>query len=200
MELIFKDQIIQYKELPSVEEIIQKINELLIDNYYYSHFIVDGQVVYEDPEQYLLEELSAISKLEVIGRTAAEFTNDILLTAEEYLKRAKPEMTDLAEGFYQNPGTEHWTNFSDMLEGIQWLNQIILSIDGINEQPGNWNAYLNLAAKLEMELGNLEEAVENSDYVLIADIIQYELIPLYESLINEINTTIDTEGTRNDVN
>ncbi|MFJ8257653.1 hypothetical protein ACIQ4Z_10325 [Peribacillus asahii] len=200
MELIMMDQSIQFEKQPSVEDVIEKINELLGDNYYFSHLIVDGIAVYDDLEQYLSEEILKIEKLEIVAQTVAAFTNDILLTAEEYLTRAEPGMVTLTDGFYQNPESKQWTSFADMLEGIQWLNQIISAIDSMKDRPRNWEGYVRLAATLEVQLQTLEEAVENSDTVLIADIIQYELIPLYQALRHEIHTTIDNEGIRDDVN
>lgn len=200
MKLLIAEQTIHFDKQPSVEELVAKINELLTDDYYFSHLIVDGLDVFEEPEPYLADELPHIAELEVVAQTAAQLINNSLLTAEDYLKRAQPEMTVLADCFYQQPSAEQWASFSDMLEGMQWLHQIIASIDGMKAKPSNWDEYLKLAATLEVELKNLEEAVENSDTVLMADMIQYELLPLYESLGKEIQTTIDTEGTRDDVN
>jgi hypothetical protein len=200
MELIFKNETVQFGELSSVEEIIEKINELLADQYYFSHLIVDGEEIYEDPESYLLNSLESISTIEVAVKTIQEFVNEVLIMAKDYLTNAIPEMTSLADGFYQNPTSENWVDFSAMLEGMQWLNKTINVIDKAKERPANWNECIKLAAQFEMELKNLEQAVENSDNVLIADIIQYELLPVYEALLEEINTTIDTEVERYDLN
>lgn len=200
MEFLFQEESIQFDQDSTVEQVIEQIHTLLDDSYYFSHLIVDGVDVYEEPEQYLNENLESIEKLELIARTANEFTNDILLSAEVYLQRASLELMKLADGFYKNPSSESWDNFSDMLEGMQWLNQIIVSIDQMNEKPQNWDEYLKLAATLEVELKNLEEAVENGDHVLVADIIQYEITPVYEGLEKEIQRTIDTEGSRHDAN
>ncbi|OLN24034.1 hypothetical protein BTO30_01040 [Domibacillus antri] len=200
MEFIFQEQVIQFDQDPTVEQIIEQINTWLNNSYYFSHLIVDGVNVYEEPEQYLTENLGSIDKLEIVARTAKEFTNEILLSAENYLQGAIPELTKLSDGFYNNPASDTWDDFGDMLEGMQWLNQIIVSIDQLPKQPQNWDEYLKLAATLEVELKNLEEAMENSDNVLIGDIIQYEMAPLYEAFEKEIQTTIDTEGSRHDVN
>ncbi|USK69971.1 hypothetical protein [Peribacillus asahii] len=200
MDLILNNQTIQYDAKPSVEEIIEKINELLSDQYYFSHLIVDGEEVHEDPESYLVECLESISRIEVVSKTIREFVSEVLLLAEDYLKRAIPEMTALIDGFYQSPNADNWKNFSDMLEGMQWLNQIIGLIDQAKARPNNWDECIKLAAQLDMELKNLEEAVKNADSVLIADMIQYELIPIYEALAVELKTTIDTEVKRNDTN
>lgn len=200
MELVFNDQSIQLRKQLSVEEVIKKINELLGSNYYFSHVIIDRIAVYDDLEQYLAERMDWIGRLEVVAQTMSEFRNDILLTAEEYLKRAETELPRLADCFYQNSESGHWAIFDDMLEGIQWLNQIISSIDRMEDKPNNWGEYKKIVTALEMQLQALEEAVENIDTVLIADIIKYELINLYQSLGNEIQSTIDTEGMRDNVN
>lgn len=200
MELIFKNQTVQFAELASVEEVIEKIYELLADQYYYSHLIVDGKEIYEQLESFLIESLESISTIELVVKTVREFVDEVLIMAKNYLTDAIPEMTSLADGFYQYPTSENWGEFSNMLEGMQWLNQTISLIDKAKERPTNWNECIKLAAEFEMELKNLEQAVENTDSVLIADIIQYELLPVYKALLIEVNTTIDTEVTRNDLN
>lgn len=200
MELIFKNKIVQYDELPSPEEIMTKINELLTDQYYYSHLIVDEVEVYEEPESYFLKRQESISTIEIAVKTVQEFVNEVLIMADNYLKRAIPEMKVLADGFYQNPKADKWNDFSVMLEGMQWLNQLVDSIDKAKERPGNWNECIKHAFQLEIELKNLEKAVVNIDSVLIADIIQYELLPVYEALRVEFNKSIDTEGELYDFN
>lgn len=200
MELLFKDKTIQFDILPSVEEVIEKINELLADQYYYSHLIIDGEEIYEELENYLLQSLESIMTLEVVVKTVREFVNDVLIMAADYLTTAVPEMTSLADGFYKNPTADNWGEFSAMLEGMQWLNHSIDLIDKAKERPANWDECINHAVQLQMELKNLEEAVGNTDSVLIADIIQYELLPIYEALQAEFNTTIDTEVERHDLN
>ena len=200
MELLFKNETVQFNEQSSVGEIIEKINELLTNRYYYSHIIVDGVEIYKEPETFLLDSLESISTIEVVVKTAREFVDESLLIAADYLKGALPEIQVLADGFYQNPKARDWEMFSAMLEGMQWLNQTIDLIDKSTEIPVNWDACIRLAVQLQMELKNLEQAVENTDSVLIADIIQYELLPVYGALLVEFNTTIDTEVERNDLN
>lgn len=200
MELIFGSQTVQFETMPSVKEIIEKINELMTDQYYFSHLVVDGVEVYEEPENYLFERLVTTSRIEVIAKTIREYVNELLLISKDYIKRAIPELTVLADGFYQNATAAEWKNFSEMLEGVQWLNQMTLLINNSKERPLNWDEIINLSAKLKSELENLEEAVGNKDNILIADIMQYELLPLYEGLESEIHTTLVTEGYHHDFN
>jgi len=200
VELIFGSQTVQFETMTSVKEIIEKINELMTDQYYFSHLVVDGVEVYEEPENYLFERLVTTTKIEVIAKTYREYVNEVLIMSKDYIKRSIPELSVLADGFYQNPTASDWTNFSDMLEGVQWFNQMILLINNLKERPLNWDEIINLSSKLKSELENLEEAVENKDYILIADIIQYEILPLYEGFESEIHTTLITEGYHHDFN
>lgn len=200
MELIFQQHQFEYKKTPSSDEVIEKINELLNQNDYFSHFIADGIEIYEEHETYLNLNLDRIEKLEVITKTEREFVNDILLSAEDYLKRAKPELATLPDEFYANPTPDTWTTFSQFIEGVQWLDEMLSVVGNSNERPKNWDMYAELSQSMQAELANLGEAVENGDNVLIADIIQYELISNFEALEAEIEKTIDTEGMRYDLN
>jgi len=199
MELIFQEQQFEFDKTPSPDEVVAKINELLKENYYFSHFIADGTEVYEDHENYLTVNVDRIEKLEVIAKTEKEFLNEILLSAEDYLKRAKPELASLPDGFYSNPSSEVRSSFSQLMEGLQWLDGMLLVIDKSNERPADWNQCMELSQSMKEEIVNLSDAVDNSDNILIADIIQYEFIPIFESLETEIGKTIDTVGMRHDL-
>lgn len=194
MQLIFKEHKIRFDEDCSVEIIIEKINDLLEEKYYFSHFVADGEEVFEEAKSYLDDQWKQINRLEIIAKSVQEFVIDLLLEGNSYVKRAKVEMKSLAEAFYNLPSSETWTNFTYMLDGIQWLNQVITLIDGVKVSPENFNEYLKLSSHLDVEVKSLGEAVGNKDTILIADIIQYELIPIYEALEKEIQTTLDSEG------
>lgn len=200
MQLKFENQ---YQEIISPftsEEIIIKINDLIGSNYVFSHLNVDGIEVYDDQEQYISNNMSNIQTIEVIAYTTHEFINMTLIDADTYLNGALKEFEKLAEGFYNTPGPVEWSKFSGLLEGMQWVNLVISTIDSLNGKPENWIEFTTISGKLQIELRNLEEAIENSDFVLIADIIQYELLPLYEMLSQEIKETLESKGMRNNVN
>jgi len=199
MELIFQEQQFDFDKTPSPDEVVAKINEYLKEDYYFSHFIADGIEIYEDHEDYLTVNLDRIKKLEVIAKTEKEFLNELLLSTEDYLKRAKLELASLPDGFYSNPSPEIRANFSQLMEGIQWLDKMLSVIDKSKERPVEWNLCMSLSQSMKGEIVNLSGAVDNSDNILIADIIQYEFIPIFESLETEVGKTIDTVGMRHDL-
>lgn len=65
--------------------------------------------------------------------------------------------------------------------------------------PANWDTVTASSTELRNELENLEEALENTDTVLIGDMLQYEVLPVFETFSEEFKTSIDTEGTRNNL-
>lgn len=199
MELVFQQQVIEIKKSTSTYDVIERINELLVGNYYFSHFVADGTEVYEDHEHYLNAHLGQIEKIEVFAKTEKEFVNDVLLSTEDYLKRAKPEMAALPDGFYGNPSPEDQMSFSHLMEGLQWLDEMLSVVDTSNERPEEWGTCMESAQTMTEEIVNLSEAVENKDNVLIADIIQYEFIPIFDTLESEVGKIIDAVGIRHDI-
>lgn len=200
MKLLFQDQIIEFEQTPSTEEVIGKINELLQNDFYFSHLVIDGEEILEDPEIYLIRNIGNVESIEVIVVAAQEFINNLLLSTEEYAERAIPHITTLAEMFYNNPSPTNWYDLNQLLEGIQWILSMIGVVDESIVRPSSWSEVLTNVREIQAELGNLEEALENTDTVLVGDILNYEILPVFEALTKEVKRIIDTEGTRYDLN
>lgn len=184
-------------ELSSIDLIFNIISERLEGTeFYFSHLIIDGVELYTDFDSYIAEYIEHIQEIKVEVLTIKQFLNEVLVSAEEYILRALPEVEILVNEFYQNPVSQSWEKIQQLLEGLQWLNQIIMTIDQGEQKPKNWNQYLEYSAKLGVELKNLEEGMLNQDNILIADIIQYEILPLMSNLKEEVTNTIDEIGSR----
>ena len=122
--------------------------------------------------------------------------NDVLISAEDYLKRAKSELLVLHEGFSNNPTTETWASFDMLLEGTGWLNDMLSVVGSSDARPANWEMYAKLSVSIQGELAKLGEAVEKEDYVQIGNILRDGLILSFDELEVEIGKTIDSEGVR----
>ncbi|VDH00950.1 Uncharacterised protein [Lysinibacillus sphaericus] len=200
MEMFFQQQVIHLNDPLSPEDIILKINGLLTKEYYFSHLIVDGKEVYDDYEKYLESHFNHIKELEIIVKTEKEFVNDLMISAEDYIEQALPELPSLAEDFYDNPVHATWTRLEQLLGGLQWLNEMLMIIGKSTNVPANWDKYLDVSSRMQEVIPTLAEAIENGDTVLIGDLIQYELIATLQALYNEVTNTIDNEGTRHGLN
>lgn len=199
MKLLFQNETYEFISTPSVEEVIEKINDLLGKEYYFSHFDVDGNEISVEPEQYLQRFLGEVEQIEVIAIGAKQFVNDLLVSAENYLAGAIPKVTELAEAFYNNPVGDNWLDLNDLLEGVGWLGMMIETVEASIVRPENWAGIVQAISDLQNEFEPLEEALENTDTVLIGDILQYEVVSVFEELFTGIQGIIDNEGIRHDI-
>ncbi|AYV73755.1 hypothetical protein CHH55_10165 [Niallia circulans] len=183
MELHLSSEMLIYENsVKNIDILIQKINEDLEKNkLYFSHLIINGKEVYSDFEEQIMEQINTIEKIELVTKTIDEFINDLTVSLNQYSNRAIPIIKQLTEQFYQSPTEEAWGLLQDLLEGLNWVYSTIKSMGNteLNEYKEN---LLNVANHFEVELPNLLDAIENHDYILIGDIISYEILPQFESI------------------
>ncbi|MDN4606807.1 hypothetical protein [Sporosarcina highlanderae] len=200
MKLIIGEQHIEYKEIPSADEVIELINESVTQGHYFSHFIADGEEVYDEHEEYLESNLDEIKDLKVVIKTEKEFVNDVLLSAEEYLQRAIPDMSLLVEGFNRVPTSDIWDRFELLLGGMEWLNDMLKVVTNSKERPTNWELFQQLKSNMQAELLKIRKAMEKKNTNQISTIIKNGLLPFFVQLEEEFGKTIDSEFVRKDLN
>ncbi|HHT63091.1 MAG: hypothetical protein ACOX4H_12485 [Bacillota bacterium] len=196
MNLIILDQSYKFANEPeSVPALLNTVEDILTkNNMILSHLVIDGLEVNEDYENYLLNNIDLLTNISVEARTLEEWLDEMIVSASEYLNRCIPALEELGTEFYQGPDQDSWLNFEQMLEGIEWLNQLV---DQISRQE-------SLAKKIDIDnveqelalqdvLLELEDAIRNKDTVLIADTIIYEILPRYNSLKQKLSAILSSE-------
>ncbi len=177
-------------------EVIGAVNKLIGKELIFSHLVIDDLTIYSDHESYIEKYINDMKVINIIAKTKTDHINDTLLTTESYLKNSYIAINDLIEQFYNVPTEESWNIFKQLTEGIQWLIEMIVMIDQLKERPTNWQRYVDVYHQLEQNIPELADAIESQDSILIADVINYEIKPLFETLQHLITNTIDQEGSR----
>ncbi|GAF67096.1 hypothetical protein BTS2_4005 [Bacillus sp. TS-2] len=198
MKLTVNEKNYQFdNDIQVLNDMSAKINqEIEGSGLFFSHFLIDGELVYEGYEDYFIQHIQTINSVEVILLSTKEMLNGLLLSFEQYLVNASPEINQLVQDFYQNPTAESWLQFERLLEGIQWIAEVVTTIDKHENDIKSWDEYLKAIAQLQVELQQLMEALENKDSVLLADILQYEIIPIFDLLKKLTTETIDEQFER----
>lgn len=194
MNLIIMDQTYKFANEPeSVPALLSTVEDILIkNNMILSHLVIDGLEVHEDYENYLLNNIDLLTNISVEARTLKEWLDEMIVSATEYLNRCIPALEELGTEFYQGPDQDSWLCFEQMLEGLEWLNQLF---DQITRQE----SLAKKIDKLEQEFAlqdvllELEDAIRNKDTVLIADTIIYEILPRYNSLKQKLSAILSSE-------
>lgn len=192
---------LEYENKQEVLDTIFKEIDNIVNsaNMIFSHLIIDGQEVYNDFYDYFLDNMKNIQEVKVVTRTAKEAFEEILLSTIDYLNRAIPEIEVLSNEFYKTPSRESWGKLGDLLEGIKWIMDTFMIIDAdfglknIVNSYEDWNIYAEDIYKLNELLIEFEEILENSDFVSTADILSYEIIPLFNDMKKKLEKLISEE-------
>lgn len=118
--------------------------------------------------------------------------NETITSTYEYIKNAIPLINKLAEEFYQQPNQNTWSELTDLFEGIQWIIQTISQIDSIKDLSniindyGIWNEYVQAVTQLNNIIPELESAIVSQDNILTGDILLYELVSIFKTMLEKI--------------
>ncbi|WP_126428733.1 hypothetical protein [Brevibacillus marinus] len=166
----------------SIQQLSEQINATLSQTgLLYSHMVVNGVAVYDDPEAYIKENLKTLERIQVILVSSEQLLRDVLQTALDYVKRALPQLSRLVDEFYHVPAEDTWNALGQLVEGLQWFQQTETFIAGMGSSP-EWANEVKELFRFSDVLTQLEEAVAQEDATMIADIIQYEVMQRFETM------------------
>ena len=149
-----------------------------------SHFIIDdGQEIYEDFDVYLKENIQDIKQLEIVLIGVEQMFFKMIKSASDYLERALPQIQTLADEFYQTPTENTWTRFVQLLDGMSWLTECM-------ELFNQRSREVIQIGEFKEKLDELENAVKNSDLILIGDLITYEVLPILEAFSKTVYSSL----------
>lgn len=183
----------------SIEKIFDYIKQAIEETEYnFSHMVVDGEEIYDEFELYLEDNIKSIDEVKVVMLTIEEMISDNLHTISEYVEGAIPLINDLADKFYRQPNAEDWIQITDLFEGLGFILDILENIDNmenLNDLVASyevWNEYVVEVKLLDEIVKELNTAIENSDTVLIGDLLSHEIVPVFEKMKTKLDILIAT--------
>jgi hypothetical protein len=131
----------------------------------------------------LLQSLQVQEKVEIYTGTLAEIARDSISEALDYLDRIEAATPSLASGFQTYPGPESFEGLRQLYEGLYWLNLLMDKLETglkislqnilINNVPAREHHQKFIAV-----LKQMIDSQEKGDFILIADLLVYEILPL----------------------
>ena len=146
---------------------------------------LDDQEFPSDDREALQKKPSDIDSLEVELANLKDLVATNLANALDYLKKLIPGCEQAADLFRAGNEQEANKYYLQILDGIEWFSQVvsvIMSPDGgETELPDTDDESLEVRQKKLTDLmSQMLEANENQDWVLLADILEYEMVPFYK--------------------
>ena len=149
---------------------------------------IDGQESSPDSSEAQRTQISEIATLEVEISTLADMINKNIENADAYLIRLIPGIEKSVELF--RIGNEQEANkfFVKIVDGIDWFSQvldIILTAKEISpETVFEGKSIQDRRTSLVGLTQQMVDANKNNDWVLLADLLEYEILPYYQEWSN----------------
>jgi hypothetical protein len=140
---------------------------------------------------YLDENKFPVSRIEVTAQSPENLVIEMMEEAHKYIHRTLPLLSGVAESFVIHPDSSAWKSFSELIEGVEWLHSLVTQAN--LHLVDSFKLSESMQKRLKNWLAEMESAMSNMDYGLVADLIQYEMMEIYQDLYNAIGLQIQSK-------
>jgi hypothetical protein len=131
----------------------------------------------------ILDQIDTRDKIEIFTGTVTEIAQDSISEALDYLDRIETATPSLITSFQASPGQEAYENLRQLYEGFYWLNLLLdklrtnfqFKLDEVLIQDIPAHEHHQ---KFVSILKLLIESQQKRDFVMISDLLEYEILPL----------------------
>jgi hypothetical protein len=179
---------VDFSHLHNLEDILTEINERFIPSgqqLYQVH--VNGEFFSERyPRESRYVELGEIARLEVRTVSDADMARFILNDAVRQGETLLKAIGQSASLFRVGSDEEANHYFAQVLEALRWLLQTgegacqVLNLNLVDASPGRNIPVARYLSDLQDLLEEMQEIAEEEDYVMLADLLEYELSPMVQ--------------------
>lgn len=193
MKIKILEEIIEIEnEQYEIEKVFDNINEIITKSgLNLTEIKIDGIDFYENYNEYIMNNLENIQRMEINLKTTKEIINENLETIISYLERIFPELDLLVDDIYIEFSKELWGKFSQIFDGLEFILKILDILLKNKELYDEVDKYSFIKQEIETEIKHLSEAFEIDDRVYISDIIIYEIKFTLEKLYKQICITLN---------
>jgi hypothetical protein len=131
----------------------------------------------------ILKQIENRDKVEIVTGTVSEIAHESIAEALAYFDRMESLIPSLASSFQIYPGPESFENLRQLLDGFYWINILLdklaasyhLVLESCLVQGISVLDHIN---KFIAVLKQFIDSQQRGDFVLIADLLEYEIIPI----------------------
>lgn len=195
---IFENNVLLYNQHEAVEHIMKAISMQAEEkSLIFSHMIIDGVEVYDDPMSYIEHNFNHIEEIEAILKTEEEVLGQYVLELYSILYQGLPQIVNLGKLFTVNINDKIWDEMDSFLKEMGILinvyNELLANYQTLTNKFAqiNWHAIDNEFNIFTGAIAAMGTYIENQDTVVIADLILYEVLPAMEKVFMILGETIN---------
>ncbi|MZH42152.1 MAG: hypothetical protein F3740_10175 [Nitrospinae bacterium] len=163
----------------TLEEVLNAILKSRQDSYV-RRIWLDGQEVSSSTPDTLKTSSATVDLLELELAQLKDLLANNLSNAKEYLEKLIPGFQKAADLFRMGNEQEANKFYLQIIDGIDWFSQVVLTIINAQQHVLEGQSLEERQKKLNELMGQMLEANKNQDWVLMADLLEYEMVPFYE--------------------
>jgi hypothetical protein len=152
---------------------------------------LDGQEASSNTQDTLKTSTASVESLELELALLQDLVGNNLTNAKEYLEKLVPGFQKAADLFRMGNEQEANQYYLQILEGIDWFSQVLLTIVNAQVDIFKEQTLEEREKKLTKFMAQMLEANQNQDWVLMADLLEYEMAPFYKDW-QEVLSQIET--------
>ena len=141
---------------------------------------LEGQEVSSSAMDTLMTSITSIELLELELAHLGDLLANNLANAKEYLEKLIPGFQKAADLFRMGNEQEAHKFYLHILDGIDWFSQVVLNIVKSRGNQVEGQSLGDRQEKLTGLMAQMLEANQNQDWVMLADLLEYEMIPFYK--------------------
>lgn len=142
--------------------------------------VADGKNI--DPD--FLDKLeTGIDKVEIVTKSPFDLVVEGLVEGTGYLPRLINGLNETSNHFREGNINRGIKKFQQGIDGLNWLNHLLVGLDLYIYSDSQFKDNIKCYTDTKEFSGIIKEllsAWENEDYVLISDLVEYELVPVLE--------------------
>ncbi|WP_019005319.1 hypothetical protein [Cohnella laeviribosi] len=177
----------------------QKINQifssLYAENEIVQEVIIDGNSYRDHYETVLKQNLAEIREVRIETINGDVFVKDMIQELYKYLPRVNRAIESISDLFYGDMEKQDWNLFSQLLEGIGWVNQaaniILLQLRRAQEINPLFHDISLFVEHLPNLLSELEQVLAEEEHVAAGDLIKYEIGELFQQFERSIQSKVN---------
>jgi hypothetical protein len=140
---------------------------------------VNGIAISEDDEVRLANTpVNDIESLIICSSEPARLIDQALNSCREFIPHVKEACIKTSEALRGTDAAQAQGRFIETMEGCYWLVDTLRHVRGASRGPGtiaNLDQWTKLEEKMAAVVRDVVTAFEGKDYVLVADLLEYEL-------------------------
>jgi hypothetical protein len=155
---------------------------------------VDGTDISPDVPGQMKALLHEAENVEIRSISQAQFYDNVKNELLHYLPKVIRATESISDLFYGDPDSDSWTLFTRLTDGFSFVIQSVHAMQFYLSNNEKDSALLNdlhaFVEKMETHLNEVDQSIQSQDYVMMADVIKYEL----GDVLNELLTTLEAEA------